>query len=626
MHYKNNNVRTYVKPLALAISCVSAGAVQAMPFQLENGWEGEWNTTLSVGSQWRAENQDHDLYSGANGALVGKSGGNGGSVDAGNLNYDKGDRVSTIAKFVTDLSLRNGDMGGLVRVKGWYDEALKDEDVNYGSASNGYRKKPLNDDGYADLQKFSGVYLLDAYAYNTWYVDDAPVQVRLGRQVVNWGESAYIQGINQINPLDVPALRRPGTELKEALIPVWMAYMNIGLPAGISMEAFYQLKYEATAIEGCGHYWSVTESAIGQDFGDCQVGTFLGGTNPSSANKIAAGAYLPEIKGKEPRDNGQWGVAFRFPIDALDGELGLYYLNYHSRTPYLGLRSTGSTTLALTEFPNAGQPGAVARNARGEIVGPSWEYPEDIRLYGLSFTTTLAGWSIGSELSYSPNQPAQINGADLLNGALAGVGPAGDLLQLVKVQNSSFTAGWDRYEKTQFQINGVNVFPNVLKAENLTVVAEAGFQWNNIPQSDDDRRYGRGFIYGLGSSPSIPAGGNTCTSPVASLVNTSPAGCKNKGYVTDFAWGYRLRGQLDYNNFLGTSITASPYAFVGQDVDGVSMDGQFNEGRITSALGITFDYNKQQKLDFSYVSFDNSAEYDPLHDRDFYSANYSYSF
>ncbi|MNF09622.1 hypothetical protein D3C81_1487500 [compost metagenome] len=56
------------------------------------------------------------------------------------------------------------------------------------------------------------------------------------------------------------------------------------------------------------------------------------------------------------------------------------------------------------------------------------------------------------------------------------------------------------------------------------------------------------------------------------------------------------------------------------------MDGQFNEGRISSALGITFDYNKQQKLDLSYVSFDNSAEYDPLHDRDFYSANYSYSF
>jgi len=624
MHNKAVIDRCVFKSLAVAISLASAGAAQALPFQLDNGWDGEWNTTLSVGSQWRAENQDSDLYSAANGALRGKSGGTGGSVDAGNLNYDKGDRFSTITKFVTDLSLRNGEMGGLVRVKGWYDYALKDEDVNFGSANNGYQKKPLNDDGTADLQKFSGVYLLDAYAYNTFYLDETPVQVRLGRQVVNWGESVFIQGVNQINPLDVPALRRPGTELKEALIPVWMAYLNIGLPAGVSMEAFYQLKYESTAIEGCGHYWSVTESAIGQDFGDCELGTFLGGTNPSSPAKIAAGTYLPEVKGKEPHDSGQWGVALRVPIDALDGEVGLYYLNYHSRTPYLGLRSTGSTTLSLSEFPNAGAP--AIRNSRGEFVGPSWEYPEDIRLFGLSFTTTLGGWSIGSELSYSPNQPTQVNGADLLNGALAGIGPSAALLQQVRVASSPFTAGWDRYEKTQFQVNGVNVFPNVLKAENLTVVAEVGFQWNNVPQDEGDTRYGRGFIYGLGSSSTLPAGGSTCSSPVASLVNTSPAGCKNEGYITDFAWGYRLRGQLDYNNFLGTGVTASPYAFVGQDVDGVSMDGQFNEGRVTSALGITFDYNKQHKVDLSYVSFDNSAEYDPLHDRDFYAASYSYSF
>ncbi len=188
------------------------------------------------------------------------------------------------------------------------------------------------------------------------------------------------------------------------------------------------------------------------------------------------------------------------------------------------------------------------------------------------------------------------------------------------------TEGWDRYEKTQFQINGVNLYPNVLGAQNLTVVGEVGFQWNNVPQSEGDRRYGRGFIYGLGSDPSIPAGGSTCSNPVAGLVNSSPQGCKNDGYVTDFAWGYRLRGQLDYNNVFGTSITASPFVFLGQDVDGVSMDGQFNEGRLTTSIGLSLDYNKQQKIDLSYVSFDNSAQYDPLHDRDFYAASYSYSF
>ena len=123
-HATATSVRSFSSSFAGSARTATAGAAHALPFQLENGWEGEWNTTLSVGSQWRAEGQDNDLYSAANGALRGKSGGTGGSVDAGNLNYDKGDRFSTIAKFVTDLSLRNGDMGGMIRVKGWYDANL----------------------------------------------------------------------------------------------------------------------------------------------------------------------------------------------------------------------------------------------------------------------------------------------------------------------------------------------------------------------------------------------------------------------------------------------------------------------------------------------------------------------
>ena len=623
---QNKNYKCVLRPLALAIACASAGSVHAVAFQTDSGWEGEWNTTLSVGTQVRAEDQDSSLYSAANGAANGKSGGTSGPVDAGNLNYDKGDRFSTIAKFVTDLSMRKGDFGGLVRVKGWYDYTLENEDVNWGSFGSGYDGGKLNDNGYGDLQKFSGLYLLDAYAYNTFYMEDTPIQVRLGRQVVNWGESLFIQGVNQINPLDAPALRRPGTELKEALIPVWMGYVNIGLPAGITMEAFYQLKYESTAVEGCGRYWSVTESAIGQDFGDCDIGVLLGPTGAplTSAQRIQNGLYLPLVDGEDTRDSGQWGLSFRMPVDAVDGEFGLYFLNYHSRTPFLGFRTIGQGT--PDQFPTASLPVA-GTNANGVQRGPSWEYPEDIRLYGLSFTTTLGGWSIGSELSYSPNQPAQINGADFLNGVLAGIGPAASGIYEASFTNSAaFVAGWDRYEKTQFQINGIGLYPNVLGANNLTVVGEAGFQWNSIPEGDGERRYGRGFIYGLGSDSSIPEGGSTCSNPVAGRVNSSPEGCKNKGYVTDFAWGYRLRAQLDYNNFLGSTITASPYAFLGHDVDGVSMDGQFNEGRLTSAIGVSFDYNKQHKLDFSYVSFDNSAEYDPLHDRDFYAASYSYSF
>lgn len=42
------------------------------------------------------------------------------------------------------------------------------------------------------------------------------------------------------------------------------------------------------------------------------------------------------------------------------------------------------------------------------------EYPEDIRLYGLSFSTTLpTGTAWAGEISYRPNLPLQINTTDM---------------------------------------------------------------------------------------------------------------------------------------------------------------------------------------------------------------------
>lgn len=613
MHNKNNSAHPSIKPLAALIALACAGPVHAVSFDAGNGWDGQWNTNLSVGTQWRAEALDNELYSAANGAVVGKSNGLGDKIDSGNLNYDKGDRFSTVAKFVTDLSLRNGDMGGFVRLKGWYDYTLENEDVNFGSVSNGYRQRPLNDDGFEDLQKYKGLYLLDAYIYDTFYVHNAPVQARLGRQVVNWGESVFVQGLNQINPLDVPALRRPGTEIKEALLPVWMAYMNVGLPNGMSLETFYQLKYESTPVEGCGNYWAQTEGVIGQSLGDCNIaGLIVPGT---SADALNAGGYVPAYKGKVPSDSGQWGIALRVPLDTLDGELGLYYLNYHSRTPFVGVPN--GQPAAVAAFPNANPPlfGGV---------GSSWEYPENIRLFGLSYTTVIDTWSLGAELSYSPNQPVQQNGADLLNGILTGAGPLGELNQrlLTSANPEKFYASWHRYEQTQLLLNGLNLYSHVLGAQTLTVIGELGMQWNNVPQDRDGVRYGRGFIYGVGSNGADL--GNTCST--AGGTNTHPTGCKNDGYVTDFAWGYRLRGQLDYANVMGTGVKVSPYAFLSHDVEGVSPDGQFNEGRLTTSLGVSFDYNRQHKVDLSYVRFSNDAEYDALRDRDYYGASYSFSF
>ncbi len=64
-----------------------------------------------------------------------------------------------------------------------------------------------------------------------------PGTVRLGKQVVSWGESTFIgNSINTINPIDVSAFRRPGSEIKEGLIPVNMLYLSQSLTDSLSVE------------------------------------------------------------------------------------------------------------------------------------------------------------------------------------------------------------------------------------------------------------------------------------------------------------------------------------------------------------------------------------------------------
>ena len=61
--------------------------------------------------------------------------------------------------------------------------------------------------------------LLDAYFFASPEIFGHHVDVRIGNQALNWGESTFIQfGINSITPLDVTALRTPGAELRTAFL------------------------------------------------------------------------------------------------------------------------------------------------------------------------------------------------------------------------------------------------------------------------------------------------------------------------------------------------------------------------------------------------------------------------
>jgi hypothetical protein len=748
-----NNRSTVLAAVIGTVLASYAGGAAALDFEFENGARVNWNTTVSIGASFRAEEPSRWLYTRADGSLIGlytpnlipgtpvgpKDGlaGNHAAGDA-NLNFDKGDMFSAPAKIITDVEYKKGRFGALVRGKFWYDYALENNEVRVGSQGNEYNgvrpglgpvpgylpctfpganpasclpmsppgqnlwpERELSDEGFEDEQKFSNAMLLDAYIYGSFTVENSDVQVRLGNQVINWGESIFIQGVNQINPIDVPAARRAGAELKEILLPVWAAYTNWGFNWG-SVEAFYQLEWNNTSVDACGTYFAATSTQISADPGSCRsitvVGGQLGNLAPGTAFPTVPqlgsqpwqvggpGTYVPAVRGIEPDDAGQLGIAFRIPVDAIDTEIGIYAMQIHSRLPvsasitgtnpndlpapvFAALqaqgivgndaygpfwRVPGSTTLlrSLMPGPEKGIEAALAAsgiNIDLESGKAFWEYPEELRIFGLSAATNLFGWSTSAEFSYQDDIPLMVNGNDLVGAGVLGIGPYRDAAAAAAAQSAgTYLTGHKRFTKRQLQANFVKTYSNFLGAESLVFVGEAGAQWNNVPDyTKGGIRYGRGFMYGTGSSEAYgpggsPAGqptlggaslGNLCSPtfvglpvPVTNtLYNPHPIGCKNDGYVTDFAWGYRLRLSMDYNNVLNTGVTLTPSVFWLHDVEGVSMDPAFNEDRKTLGLGLRFNLNKKYILDLNYVDYDDE-NFDPLFDRDYYSAALSVTF
>ncbi len=107
------------------------------------------------------------------------------------------------------------------------------------------------------------------------------------------------------------------------------------------------------------------------------------------------------------------------------------------------------------------------------------------------------------EVSRHIGVPVQVNGNDLLQSLLGFVGPnAAEGVAAALQGDGGYARGYDRFNKTQYQVNTVKNFSNVLGAENFLIVAEVGYQENDVPDYLDGAvRYGRGFMFGVGLEP-----------------------------------------------------------------------------------------------------------------------------
>ena len=585
--------------LPLAVSLASTIAAPAFGVSFNIGEiEGQFDSQLSVGASWSMRGADPSLVGARNGGEASSQTG-----DDGRLNFKKGETFSKIFKGTHDLELKYGDTGVFVRGKYWYDFELKDESRLLYDIDDSNRKTAAQS---------SGVQLLDAFLYHNYTIADLPGSVRVGKQVVSWGESTFIQNsINTINPVDVSAFRRPGAEIKEGLIPVNMFYVSQSLTDNLSAEVFYQLEWDQTVLDNCGTFFAVDVVQDGCVDRLAVNGSDFGG--PGSPGY----RYVGRMPDKDARDSGQYGIALRWFVEELNNtEFGFYTMNYHSRTPILSYKAGQSVYLF---------PGSVENPATGELFAKyGLEYPEDIRLHGVSFATNVGSTAVNGELSYRPNMPMQINTIDLTLASIA-QGPIAGLLGVptnLPIYTSGHAAfgagetltGYVRKPMTQAQVSVTQFVDQVAGAERLTLVGEVGYTHvSNLGKNE--LRFGRAPEFGAGAYPD-----NSLCTGIANPAN--PQNCDDKGFFTNTSWGYRLRAVLDYNSvFAGVNL--KPSLSWSHDVDGYGPT--FNEGNKAISLGLDAEYQNTYTASLSYTDF-FGGEYNTNIDRDFVALSFGMNF
>ncbi|MGS0541188.1 DUF1302 family protein [Pseudomonas parakoreensis] len=67
----------------------------------------------------------------------------------------------------------------------------------------------------------------------------------------------FQNGLNSINPVDLARVRRPGSQLKEALLPVPCSSPTSVSPTASALRwCFTGLQWRETVLEGCGTYFA----------------------------------------------------------------------------------------------------------------------------------------------------------------------------------------------------------------------------------------------------------------------------------------------------------------------------------------------------------------------------------
>lgn len=586
--------------IALAVG-IGIWGMQAQAFEIDTGPNvttslesvAEFTSVYRTSSPERIERGGQNIFANNN---------------DGSEYYDTG-FVSNEFKLTSELHVRTEQDGLFVRGTAWYDTQIMDNDP---SGDRFATHNTDSDERYpSDLRNRAGhrARLLDAYLYTNRYAGEMPYSLRFGRQVINWGEGIYYaDGINVINPVDIGRVVLPNASLKDALLPTNMISGQLGLTDAFNIEAFYGLEWKGHELIPTGaflnnqDYFGKGSNGVLVDLrselGD--LAELVPGLN--GENGIVAGARYG--REHDARDDGQFGVAMRYLAEDWNNtEFSLYYLNYHSKVPFLRIqkgRSFACSNGQAGQFSGLcglGLDSTVDGLALLDSTYYDFVYPEDIRLFGLSVSGTVGDTSLAGELTYRPNaplEPSMIYELETLAGsALGGGGASGGSIDLGEFGDGSANdprRSIDLYKRDELytgSVSAIHSFGPVIGLDDLIVLGEAAF--NHVP---------------------------------GSLLDSV-----NYEYLDSFAWGYTLNVSGLIQD-VKPNFDLLPGITFRQDVSGTSpsLNENFIQGRKSATLELGAKYGQKLAGKLAYTSFWGARKDNALIDRDHVALNVSYSF
>jgi Protein of unknown function (DUF1302) len=358
------NLATSTRLVAAAACALLGQPVQAYTFEFEGG-RGNFDSTITAGTGIRTKSASCGLLTtGASGpgAPAGCLAPSSALGDQGNLNYGRGDRFTTYLKGNHELLLKlPSDVTVMARAN-WLRDFSSTDTSGVLSATSPPLSDGLSEAARKDL-RFKAR-LLDLWASKSFSVGDQQARVRVGNQVISWGESLFLPGgLNSGVAIDVMRLSQPGTQLREVFLPTPAISLTSGMGHGLNAEAYVQTAWKGNYFPPTGSYWS-------------------------QVNGLGEGHATYGFAKKDARNSGQWGTALRWQPEGTQLNLGLYALNYHDKSPQFSL--------------NPEDAGSSAQ---------AWMYVEDRKMFGISANFPVGDWAVGTELSYRPKDAVALNAA-----------------------------------------------------------------------------------------------------------------------------------------------------------------------------------------------------------------------